>query len=191
MNSVDGAFFGAKTALPALFGIDRINHKVFADVRGATFVHDVRDVFVSEVSKRGKDRVGSGLTESAERVASYVRGEFFKRVQIVHSRFSVDDFGEKFEHSLRSDTAGRAFSAGFVVNEFHIEFRNVYHTVVFVHDDRAARAHHRAFGDEVIEIDFRVQIGFRKASAGRTARLNGFEFFTVRYSAADIVNKFA
>ena len=45
----DGALTRAKAALLAFVGLNFIAHKVFTDVRGTFFVHDVRYVFVFEV----------------------------------------------------------------------------------------------------------------------------------------------
>ena len=111
--------------------------------------------------------------------------------EIFHGTFSFTDAGQDFKHTFGTDTAGRTLSARLVADEFHIEFRDVDHTVVLVHNYRAARTHHRAFRDEVIVVDSRVEVVFRKAAARRSARLDSLEFFAVRNSAAYIVDEFS
>ena len=91
-NGVDGAVPCAKTALFAFFGVDFVTHKMFTNVRGAVFVNDMRYILVLKVSESGKYGVGSGLTESAKRVAPYVFGKVFKGGQIVHSRLTAGYF---------------------------------------------------------------------------------------------------
>ena len=135
--------------------------------------------------------VGCSLTQAAKRVALDVFRKFFKLFQIGHSCFTVGDFGQDFKHTFRADTAGGTFTAGFVADEFHVEFRNVNHTVVFVHDDCTARTHHRAFRNKVVKVNRYVQILFRQATARRTARLDCLELLTVGDTAADVVNQFA
>ena len=54
---------------------------------------------------------------------------------------------------LGTDTAGRTFSAGFIHGKFQEEFRDVYHTGVFVHDDQTAGAHHGTDRDQVVIVD--------------------------------------
>ena len=155
-----GAVSLAESASYALVGDNLVVHKALANVCGAFFVHDMRDIFVFEVRERGKNGIRRGLTERAERVVFDVGSKVHKFVEVFHSRLALGDFGEQFEHTLRADTAGRAFSARLVANKFHIELRNVDHTVVFVHNDCAAAAHHRAFCDEVVEVDESVALNF-------------------------------
>ena len=141
-NCANGAFFRAKAAAFAFFGIDGIYGKVFANMCGAMFILNVCKIFVIEGSKSGDDRVCGALSKGAKGVALAGVTDGFKFFEIFHGCFAFGDFGKNFEHSLGADSAGRTFSAGFVADEFHIEFCNVYHAVIFVHNDCAAGTHH-------------------------------------------------
>ena len=79
----------AETALFTFFGIDRITHKVFTHMRGAFFVADMSDVLVLKMRKGRKYGVRRSLTETAERIAFDVRGEFLQRVEVVHRAFAA------------------------------------------------------------------------------------------------------
>ena len=68
VNCSDRAVSLAKSATDALVYDDCVIHKALADVRGTLLVNDMRDIFVLEMRKRGKNRVGRGLSESAERI---------------------------------------------------------------------------------------------------------------------------
>ena len=190
-NCANGAFFRAKAAAFAFFRIDGINGEVFANMCGAVFILNMRKIFVIEGSKSGDDRVCGALSKGAKGVALAGVADGFKVFKILHGCFAFGDFGKDFEHSLGADSAGRTFSAGFVADEFHIEFCNVDHAVVFVHNDCAAGTHHGTESNKVIEVDGNVKFVRGDAAAGRTAGLDSFEFFAAGNSAADIVNKFA
>ena len=62
----------------------------------------------------------------------------------------LDDLVEEVVHLAGADAAGRALAAGLVDAEVHVELGDVDDAVVLVHDDHAARAHHRAEGGEAL-----------------------------------------
>ena len=152
-NCTNGAFFSTKAAAFAFFCIDGINGKVFANMCGAVFVLNVCNIFIIERSDGGDNGVCSTLSKGAEGVALASVTDGFKIFKVFHGCFAFGDLGEKFKHSLGTDSAGRAFAAGFIADEFHIEFCNVNHAVVFVHNDRATGTHHRATSDQVIKVN--------------------------------------
>ena len=190
-NCANGAFFRAKAAAFAFFGINGIYGKVFANMCGAVFILNMCKIFVIEGSKSGDDRVCGALSKGAKGVALAGIADGFKVFKILHGCFAFGDFCKDFKHSLGTDSAGRTFSAGFVADEFHIEFCNVYHAVVFVHNDCAAGTHHGTESNKVIKVDGNVEFVSSDTAAGRTAGLDCFEFFVIGNTAADIVNKFA
>ena len=62
------------------------------------------------------------------------------------------------EHLVAADTAGRAFAAGFIHAEPEIEFRDIDHAIIFVHDDHPARTHDGAELLQVLVIDRRIYL---------------------------------
>ena len=111
--------------------------------------------------------------------------------RFLHGGAALADFGENFKHTLGSYTAGGAFAAGFVADEFHIELRNVNHAVVLVHNDCAAGAHHGAERNKVIKVYGSVKLVLDDTAAGGAACLDCFEALAVGNSAADVENKLA
>ena len=103
----DGALTFAQSAADTFFFVDVVLHEALANVRRALLVHDMGDVFVLEGFQRGKDRVGRGLTESAERVALDVGGQFFQFSKVVHRGLSFGDLGQGLEHSLGTGSLAR------------------------------------------------------------------------------------
>ena len=188
-DAVHRAVTGAEGAAHALFGKDLILHQVLADVGRALLLFDVRFVFFREVRHRGENRVRGGLAEGAEGAVFDDGGEFLHVFESLFGALSFGDGGEHFEQTLRADTAGRALTAGFVDDEVHVEVGDVNHAVVFVHDDRAAGAHHGAAGDESVVVDRGVEVFLGQAAAGRTAGLNGFEGLVARDAAADVIDE--
>ena len=190
-NCANGAFFSTKAAAFAFFGVDGIYGKVFADMCGTFFILNVSKIFVIEGCKGGDYRVCSTLAEGAEGVCLAGVADSLKLFKVFHGCFAFGDLGKYLEHSLGADTAGRTFSAGFVTDEFHIEFCNVNHAVIFIHNDCAAGTHHGTESNKVIEVDGNIKLISSDTAAGRAAGLDSFEFFAVRDAAADVINKLA
>ena len=113
----------------------------------ALLVLDVSKILIIEVSHGAADWVGSGLAKCAEGVVFGDLGKLFEFVKGFHGAAAFDDLGEEFVDAFGTDSTWGAFTAGFVADEIHIESRDVDHTVVFVHDDGAAGAHHGATSD--------------------------------------------
>jgi len=190
-NCADRTFSGAERTAFAEFGNDLIFHQVLTYVSRAGLVHNVSDIFVTEEFQCGKYGVGGCLTESAERSGFDVIAEFFELVDVFECTVAVCDLFECFEKTNGTYTAGNAFTAGFVNGKFKEEFRNVDHTVVFVHDDQTAGTHHGADLGQVIIVDGGIDEGSGDTTAGRTAGLSSFEFLAVRNAAADFFNDFS
>ena len=86
-----GAYTRAGGASAALVLEDRVGEKVLADACRASLLGDVRDVLVAEIAEGRKDRVRSGLTESAEGSVLYVSGEFLEAVDVFKLTLAVGD----------------------------------------------------------------------------------------------------
>ena len=155
----------------------------------ALLVNDVSEVLVTEVSKSRVYRVGCCLAQSAEGVSLDCLAQFFELIKILHCALTLSDSCEDLEHSLCTDTARCALTAGLVADKFHIELSNVNHAVVFVHYDSTAGTHHGSLSYEVIEIDRLIEVLSCEASAGRTTCLDSLELLTIRDSAADVIDE--
>ena len=190
-DRTDGTFSCAGGTALTFVSDDLIFHEVLASVSRASLVHNVSDIFIAEETECGKNGVGRGLTERAERSRFDVFAEFFEFSDVFHCAIAVCDLFESLEKSHRTNAAGYALTAGFVNGEFKEEFRDINHTVVFVHDDETAGAHHGADRGEVIVVDRSIDKRCGDTAAGRTAGLSSFEFLAVRNAAADFFNDFA
>ena len=190
-DRADRAVARAERAAFALIRHDLITKQFLADARRTSFVANVRFIFVTEIMQRGKNRVRCRLTESAQRVLFDVVAQLFHLVEVFHRCGAVGDFAQHLVQALGADAACRTFTAALIDCEFEEEFRDVDHAVVFVHDDQAARTHHRADGDQVVIIDGRIDEVRRNASARRAACLRRFEFFAVGAAAADVIDDLA
>ena len=190
-DRTDGTFSCAGGTALTFVSDDLIFHEVLASVSRASLVHNVSDIFIAEETECGKNGVGRGLTERAERSRFDVFAEFFELSDVFHRAIAVCDLFESFEKSHRTNAAGYALTAGFVNGEFKEELRNVNHAVVFVHNDQTAGAHHGADCGEVIVVDGSVDEGSGDTAAGRTAGLSSFELLAAGNAAADFFNDFS
>ena len=114
----------------------------------------------------------------------------FQLIDILHCGLSLCNLCEDFQHTFRADTAGRTLSAGLLHRKFQEEFGDVYHTVVFIEDNQAAGAHHRADGDQVVIVDGDIKMLCRDTAAGRPAGLCRLELLAARDPAADLLHDF-
>ena len=81
-----------------------------------------------------------------------------------------------FEHLPQAFPAGDALAAGFIRQELDEVAGDVDQAGVLVHDDHAARSHHRAGLGELVEADRKIQQGLGKAASRGPAGLHGLEF---------------
>ncbi len=85
----DGAFSGAGRAALTLICINDKTGKLFYTyARGAALFIDMSLIFVAEVTKGGKDGVGSGLTQSAKSGGLYGLGKLLKLFDVAVLAFS-------------------------------------------------------------------------------------------------------
>ena len=152
-NCTCRAILSAETASDTFFLVDVETEKALADACGALLINNVSDILVAEVTECGKNRVRSSLTKAAERSGLDVFAEFFETVDVFKFALAGDDLIEDLKKSSGTDTAGSAFTAGFVNGEVEEEAGDIYHTGVFIHYDETAGAHHGADGDKRIVID--------------------------------------
>ena len=111
-------------------------------------------------------------------------------VDILHLALAGCDLIEYLKQSLGTYTARSTLTAGLVNGELKVELGDIHHTGILVHNDKSARAHHRAKSYEVIIVDRSVDILSRDTSAGRTACLCSLELLAVWYAAADLLDNF-
>ena len=140
-DAVDRTAVETESAADAAVG-DFVPDQLRADSRRtAGFLH-MGEVLVLEVRQRRQHRIRRGLAEPAERGVLDRRRQGFQPVDHVKRGAPFGDLVEHLVHAAVADAAGSAFAAGFVEGEFEEELRDVDHTVVLVHHDHAAGAHH-------------------------------------------------
>ena len=171
-----------------MIGVRSLN---VADAGGATLVHDVVDVLVSEVFQCAEDRVRRGHTETAEACFFDGGAKIDEQVKVGHGAFSRADAGKDVEHLRGTGAAGNAFAAGLGHAELDEEAGDVDHAGGIVHDDHAAGAHHGADFDEGVVADADVEQFSGEATAGGAAGLHGLEGVAVGYTAANAFNDVA
>ena len=190
-DCADGTFSGAERTTLTEIGKDLVLHEVLTSVCGAGLVYNVSNIFVAEEVESGENGVGSRLTECAERSGLDVLAELFELGDVFESAVAVSDLFEGFEKTHGTDTAGYTLTTGFVNGEFKEELRDVNHTVVFVHNDQTAGAHHGADRGEVIVVDGSVDERSGDTTTGRTTGLSSFELLAAGNAAADFFNNFS
>ena len=156
--------------------IDLVNFHCLADMGTAFTLYDVFDIFVTEVLERTEDRKRCTLAKSAERTRLDEFRCFFQFVKVFHLALAVCDLLKEFEHTLRSDSARTAFSAGFSLSESHEEFRNIDHTGALVHNNQTAGTDDRIVFLNLVKIKRNVQILLYETSTGRSTNLNTLEY---------------
>ena len=158
--------------------------------RRTFLIYNVCDIFVSVVSQRAEDRIRRRLAESAESGSLDILCQSLETVDIFQFASSLRNLCQNLQHSLRTDSARRTLSAGFIHGEFQEEFCDVDHTVIFVHDDQSAGAHHGTESGKVIVCHRRIDMRCRNTAAGRAARLSRLEFLAAGNTSADIIDNF-
>ena len=131
------------TALAELLK-DAVGQEILADSRRTPLLVNVRLVLFPVVLDRGQHRIGSGLSQTAERGGLYVAAQALEQIDVSFPALAFGDPGQDLEQPLRADPAGNAFAAGFRLGELQEVFRDVHHAVGLIEHDHAARAHDRA-----------------------------------------------
>ena len=188
-DAADRAIPGAERALLALLWVDPVLHELLANMGRALLLGDVGLIFFGEVVHGRENRVSSGLAKGAEGADFDDLGQGFHFGQGVEGATTFDDFGKHLVETLGADTAWRALAAALVADKRHIEVSHIDSAVIFVHNDRAAGTHHGSTGNEGVIVDRGIEVFLGQAAAGRTAGLDGFEGFSARDAAADIIDK--
>src|SRR6266446_6156160 len=85
-----------------------------------------------------------GVAERAEGAAQHIFGEVADEVDVFRTPETSVKTIEHLAQPSGAFAAGDAPAAGFVRVEMHDAARHVHHAGVFVHDDHAAGAEHRA-----------------------------------------------
>ncbi len=110
-------------------------------------------VFVSEVPECAEYGIGGRPAETAHCRVLHSRGQFLKENHLLERSFACRDVLQDFMHSLGALSTREAFSARFILQEFHEVLRDIDHAGVLIHDDHAARAHDRARLGQAVVVD--------------------------------------
>ena len=145
-------------------------------------------VLVAEIAQGGQHRIGGCLSQAAEGIVLYIVAEFFQLIQVSHIGLSLGDLCEDFKHTFGADTAGSTLAAGFLHSKFQEEFGNVYHTVILIHNDQTAGAHHGTDGNQVVIVNGDIKVFSRDTAAGRSSGLCGLELLSAGDAAADFLD---
>lgn len=164
-NGTDRTLAGASRASDALGRIDLIAYELLALSRRALLVMDVRLVLLREIPKAGKDRVRRCLAKGTERADPHSMRDLLYLLDILRLALALRDLLKDIAEALAADTAWGALSAGLINGEVEIELGDVDDTVILVHDDHSARAHHRADLLESSEVDRGIEVLLRNDTA--------------------------
>ena len=145
------------TAL-TFIGINAVGQQGLTYARRTLLIHDVSNIFFSEVLQGGQYRVRRRLSQSAQGVLLHIIRDFFDLVQIFHRRLAFCDLIQQLQQAGGANPAGGTLTAGLIHGKLQEELRDIYHTGIFVHNDQTAGAHHGADGDQVVIIDGNVII---------------------------------
>ena len=100
---------------------DRQSVKFLTGAGRAFFVANMCKIFILEVAESAEDRVRRSLTQSAEGGVSNGLCQRFQFIEHLNGSVAVTDLLEHFEHTAGTDTAGGAFTAGFIYRKFQVE----------------------------------------------------------------------
>ena len=148
-------------------------------------------ILVIKMVECGKDRVRRCLSESAEGSVLYHLAQSGKCLEVLFGTLAVSYLVQGLQKTLVADTARGTFAAGLLHCEIQIKPCDRDHTVILVHDNHSSRAHHRAFGKEIVEIYRYVKVFFRKASSGRASGLHRLEFLATLDASSYLVDDLA
>ena len=172
-DSIHRAVAGAESAALALVGINLKVDEVAAYSGRAALLHHMGDILIPEVFQGGQHRIGGGLAQGAQGGVLQVVAQLLDGVQVLQGALAIGDLAQQVVQPLGADPAGDALAAGLVHAELQEELGDVHHTVVLVHDDQAAGAHHGANGGERVIVDGGVDELGGDTAAGGAAGLGG------------------
>ena len=112
----------------------------------------------------------------------------FQGFDVPRLSFSSSNPVEDLQHPFGANSAGGAFSAGFLLNKVQIEPGGIHHAGVLVHDNQTAGPHNRTQRGQGFIVQRRIDIFRSDTAAGRTARLRGFELLSVGNPPTDGIN---
>ena len=128
-----GTGAGAQGTAAALVGVDHILQQGLADTGGAAFVHHMGYIFLTEMLQSGQNRVGGGLTQSAQGAALQVVAQLLDGVQISKGALTLGDLIQQVIQTLGSDAAGDALAAA-------LGMAHLQKCVGHIHGAKAGRA---------------------------------------------------
>jgi len=223
LNGVDRAERArapARTAVDALFVVDRVRHTdlagnglhravalalaaALAQLRlddkaaltavadRAVVVDNVCEVFLAEVFECAHHRVARRLAETAQRRLGDGAGKLLEQIKILKASLVVHDAREDLEHPLRALPAGHALAAAFILREAHEKACRFHHAGALVHDDETARTDDGADLLERVKVQRQVEVLLGQAAARGAADLHRLEFLAVLDAAADVEDDLA
>jgi hypothetical protein len=134
----EGALGGADTAVPAQVAVDLVPGQLPAFTGAAFFLQDVLLVFTFKISHCREHRVRGVLAEPAQRSFYHRPEDLAQGRQVFDLALSIANAVEDMQRLVAADAAGHTFAAGLIHTEPEIEFGNIYHAVIGIHDDHAA-----------------------------------------------------
>lgn len=95
----------AGAAARTFVGEDPVLDQGFADLGGTSPTLDMSQVLILEVFQRGEHRIGSGLSQAAERRILDRVGKVLEDLDVLHSASAVADVDRDHQHTLGADAA--------------------------------------------------------------------------------------
>ena len=154
----------------------------------ASVVANMLFVFFAEITDCAEHGIWRCLSQPAQSGVFNNDSHFFEKLNISFLAFTLGYSRQDFEHPFGAFTAGRAFTAGFILTEIHEEARHIRGALIFIHDNQSAGTHDCAKFRDFFIIDRSAEMLNGNTAAGGTAQLRGLEFFPFGNAAADIVN---
>ncbi len=188
-GSADGALRTlpqAHAATGARFRIDLVRDERLAHPCRTPSLVDMRQIFVVKIAQRRQHRVRRSGSQRAQRTFRNHRTQFFEELQVTLLSFAIADAPQYVLHLCQPFAARYALATRFVHQEGHEIAGNIDHARPFVHDDHAARPHHRSGIGQALEVDWQIQQARRNASAGGPSRLHRLECLPTANPSADV-----
>ena len=96
-NGVGGAVARTERTAAALGGVDGIGQQRFTHARVTVLLLNVVHILLTEVAESGKDGVGCGLPQRAQRGLLHVRGKLLDFDEVLRLALALGDLGQKLQ----------------------------------------------------------------------------------------------
>src|SRR3989304_6711993 len=117
--------------------------------------------------------------------------QMLQHIEVIDFGLTSANSMKHIQHFLSTYPAGSTFAAGLRLHKFKKILSHINHTGIFIHHDKTAGTHYRAYFLDTVVINLIIEILCRYASPRWATHLCCFELASLRYTTTNIEDDFA